>query len=346
MLSNRSSAESSSGVKLRAGTAHTSPHFLVLDLSLPSHIISDRSLFTTYTSSRKLHRTIFGNDIIIEGYGDVHIHTFAGTKLILFHLRDCWHVPLSPHHFLSCTRVISQGKQVMLTGRTPRMIYSHKDRLVKPQLPKYVPFTQDGGNFVLKFHIPVEMSSIQPTQAVTPLFSLHALSLQPFAGMAALSSNPLNTTEPSDHPHYLVIDTTLPSQVFGDHSLFTTYIPSHRLHQTPFGTTIIIEGIGDVHICVFVDDKPILFHLWDSWHVLSSPHHFLSALSVILLGNQLIIASPSCSHMIFSHKKCIAEPTSSFPKYMPFTQLDGFTVLHFHIPAQVSLPPQSISTAT
>src|SRR5271168_2501647 len=31
----------------------------------------------------KLHRTVFGNDIIIEGYGDVHIRTFAGTKSIL-----------------------------------------------------------------------------------------------------------------------------------------------------------------------------------------------------------------------------------------------------------------------
>ena len=135
-----------------AGTSGSkSPHHLVLDLLLPSHVISDRSLFTTYTSSRKLHRTVFGNDITIEGYGDVHVRTFAGTTSILFRLRDCWHVPSSSHHFLSCTRVISQGKQVMLAGRTPRMIYSHRDRLAEPRLPKYVPFALDGSNFVLKF---------------------------------------------------------------------------------------------------------------------------------------------------------------------------------------------------
>lgn len=57
-----------------AGTSSSvseSLHHLVLDLSLPSHVISDRSLFTSYTSSRRLHRTIFGSEIIIEGYGDV-----------------------------------------------------------------------------------------------------------------------------------------------------------------------------------------------------------------------------------------------------------------------------------
>ena len=126
-----------------SGTTRTAPHHLVLDLSLPSHIINDRSLFTTYTPSRKLHRTIFGNDIVVEGYasGDVHVCAFAGTTSILFCLRDCWHVPLSPHHFLSGTRVISLGMQVMLAGRTPRMIYSQKARLAKPQLPKYDPFT-------------------------------------------------------------------------------------------------------------------------------------------------------------------------------------------------------------
>jgi hypothetical protein len=243
MPSKRSSTNSSSGIKPQvslkarsscrngkttvpqAGKACTSPHHLVLDLSLPSHIISDRSLFTTYTSSRKLHRTVFGNDIIIEGYGDVRIRTFAGTKSILFRLRDCWHVPSSPHHFLSCTRLISQGKQVMLAGRTPRMIYSHKDRLADPQLPKYVPFTQDGGHFVLKFQIPVEVSEsgIQPTAA--PMFSLHASSFRPFAGMAALSLNPCNGPHsfpfPSSYHHAHSLHISVPSS-----PLSTTYNPT------------------------------------------------------------------------------------------------------------------------
>lgn len=205
----RSSAKSPSDTKpqvnlkalpsRRNGKTSTSPHLahhLVLDLSLPSHIISDRSLFTTYTSSRKLHKTVFGNDIIIEGYGDVHIRTFAGTKSILFRLRDCWHVPSSPHHFLSCKRVISQGMQIMLAGRTPRMIYSHKDRLAEPQSPKYVPFTQDSGNFVLKFQIPV-LSDIQPhsTSTIQPFLSLQASCHDHlFAGLA-FNENPLPTPQ-------------------------------------------------------------------------------------------------------------------------------------------------------
>ncbi|KDR82487.1 hypothetical protein GALMADRAFT_206348 [Galerina marginata CBS 339.88] len=118
-----------------AGTARTAPQYLVVDLSLPSHVVNDRSLFATYTPSRKLHRTTFGNDILVEGYGDVHIRTFAGGTSIVFRLRDCWHVPSSPYHFFSCAKAISQGKQIMLAGRTPRMIYAHKDRLAEPRLP-------------------------------------------------------------------------------------------------------------------------------------------------------------------------------------------------------------------
>ena len=116
-------------------------HHLVLDISLPSHVISDRSLFTTYTSSRKLHRTIFGNDIIIEGMGDVEVCVVVSGKSILFCLRDSWHVPSSQHHFLSCSKVISLGNQVMIAGHSLRMIFSHQKRLVNPNLPKYMPFT-------------------------------------------------------------------------------------------------------------------------------------------------------------------------------------------------------------
>lgn len=36
----------------------SSPHYLVIDTILPSHIFHDRSLFTTYAPSRKLHQTI------------------------------------------------------------------------------------------------------------------------------------------------------------------------------------------------------------------------------------------------------------------------------------------------
>jgi hypothetical protein len=251
----------------------SNPNHLVLDLSLPSHIVNDRSLFTTYTSSRKLHRTVFGNDIIIEGYGDVHIRTFAGKISILFRLRDCWHVPSSPHHFLSCKRVISQGKQVMLAGRTPRMIYSHKDRQAEPHLPKYVPFTQDGGNFVLKFQIPVEVTvsgTIQPT--VAP-FSLHASSFRPFAGMAvsmaALSLNPHNEPHsfPSSPLHHIPFPQPVPPSgsrlSASNHSATVDAGSGSHTHadvtpHTSTGVALLVHGGADALMDVQVEDGGVL----------------------------------------------------------------------------------------
>ena len=142
------------------------------------------------------------------------------------------------------------------------------------------------------------------------------------------------------HPHYLVVDTTLPSHIFSDRSLFMTYLPSSKLHRTVFGTDIIIEGIGDVHIRVVVSGKSILFHFWDSWHVPSSPHHFLSCSTVISLENQVMLVGQS-PRMIFSHQKCLIE--RNFPKYMPFTRMNNFTVLTFDIPV---LSPQPASPTT
>ena len=117
------------------------PHYLVVDTTLPSHIFHNRSLFTTYTPSRRLHRTVFGTDIVIEGIGDVYVHVVVSGKSILFRFRDSWHVPSSQHHFLSCSTVISLGNQIMIAGRSPRIIFSHQKRLVNPNLPKYMPFT-------------------------------------------------------------------------------------------------------------------------------------------------------------------------------------------------------------
>ena len=146
----------------------------------------------------------------------------------------------------------------------------------------------------------------------------------------------------SENPHYLVIDTTLPSHIFNDCSLFTTYVPLHRLHRTVFGTDIVIEGIGNVHVHVVMpmSGKSIFFRFHDSWHVPSSPHHFLSASSVISLGNQIMIKGRS-PQMIFSHQKCLVNPNLS--KYMPFTCINGLIALEFNIPV---LSPQPASTTT
>lgn len=158
-------------------------------------------------------------------------------------------------------------------------------------------------------------------------------------------ARPPSHRKPLSHPHYLVVDTTLPSHIFSDRSLFTTYAPSRKSHQTVFGSNIIIEGIGDVHVRVFVSGKSILFRFRDSWHVPSSPHHFFSCSATISLGNHFMIASRS-PRMIFSHKHRLAEP--NLPKYVPFVRVDGLIVLPFDIPAQgsFSLEPESTSIAT
>ena len=163
------------------------PHYLVVNTTLPSHIFSDRSLFTTYVPSRKSHKTVFGSNIIVEGIGDVHVQVFVSGKSILFCFRESWHVPSSPHHFFSCLATIPLGNQFMIASRSPQMIFSHKRRIAEPGLPKYMPFQRIDNLIVLKFRIPeLSATSIQPT--VTP-FSLHASSSQPFAGLAALSKS-------------------------------------------------------------------------------------------------------------------------------------------------------------
>ena len=53
---------------------------MVVVATLPSHIVNDCSLFTTYAPGRRVHRTAFGYDIIVEGTGDVHIRVFAARQ--------------------------------------------------------------------------------------------------------------------------------------------------------------------------------------------------------------------------------------------------------------------------
>jgi hypothetical protein len=168
----------------------------------------------TYLPSHKLHKTVFGTNIVIEGIGDVHIRVVVSGKSILFRFRDSWHVPSSPHHFLSCSTVISLGNQVMIAGHSPRMIFSHKRRLVAPNLPKYMPFTRMGGLIILKFAIPAQ-DSLSPSpqhasESTTTRFtsihvnstvlSLPALPYHPFAGIALThdTRNPLPSL-PTSH---------------------------------------------------------------------------------------------------------------------------------------------------
>jgi hypothetical protein len=189
---------------------HANPHYLVVDTTIPFHIFSDRSLFTTYVPSRKLYRNVFGTNIIIEGIGDVHVRVVVRGTSIMFRFRDAWHIPSSPHHFLSCSTLVSLGHQVMIAGRSPRMIYSHKRRLVEPTLPKYIPFTWVDGLLILTFDIPVQPEVFLPPQPVPTIthptsqttLSLPASLYRPFAGLS-FDQNLLSSPNPQYIPDSL-----------------------------------------------------------------------------------------------------------------------------------------------
>ncbi|KAF8801018.1 hypothetical protein BYT27DRAFT_7116232, partial [Phlegmacium glaucopus] len=156
-------------------------------------IVSDCSLFATYTPSCRVHCTAFSNDITIKGIGDVHICIFAAGKYILFHMKDCWHVLFLPHHFLSCNTLTSNGYQIMFAAHTPRVLFPNKRHLSELNLPKYVPLTRVGGYLVLKYETPIlgSVSSHKPSislqRAGQGAISLHASAYQPFAGLSILS---------------------------------------------------------------------------------------------------------------------------------------------------------------
>jgi hypothetical protein len=171
-------------------TSSSTPHFVVVDTSFPSHIFTDRSLFTTYTPLRKVHQTPFGSNVTIEGVGEVKVCVTVKGEPIAFRFLDCWHVPSSPHHFLSSQAVTSHGNQVMIAGRTPRMILVHKARLLNPKLPKYMPFTRVDGLFVLKFTRISVPASIPPVSPITQTTVPHTKQTTP----------PTQTAVPVPHP--------------------------------------------------------------------------------------------------------------------------------------------------
>jgi hypothetical protein len=164
----------------------TTLQYFVVDTVLPLHVVNDRSLFTTYAPSKRVHRTAFGTKITIEGTGNVEVRVLAGGKTILFTIHDCWHVPSSPHHFLSSLTITSpsRGHHIMLAGRTPRLLFPQQRRLAKPNLPKYVPFAREGGYFVLKFDVPAQVSKCNPITQTPPSFALQASLHHPFAGLS------------------------------------------------------------------------------------------------------------------------------------------------------------------
>ena len=83
----------------------------------------------------------------------------------------------------------------MIAGRTPQMIFPHKDRLLELKLLKYMPFTRIEGLVALKFNILIPTSTlpVPPTMknvphttqsAPHPVVSMHVSSSPPFAGLS------------------------------------------------------------------------------------------------------------------------------------------------------------------
>lgn len=197
------SAPKPKGPKPPSTACRTSQYFII-DTLLPSHVVNDRSLFTTYMPSNRVYRTAFGTNITIRGTGNVEVRVVAGGKSIIFTIHDCWHVPSSPHHFLSSLSVTSpsRGNQVMLAGRTPRLLFQQKQRLAKPDLPKYVPFAREGGYFVLKFDVPTQVSlPPQCNPTTVRLATQTVLSLQASAAVpGSVFPQPTLTTSQTPAP--------------------------------------------------------------------------------------------------------------------------------------------------
>jgi hypothetical protein len=200
-------APHSSRRKPKLRSSPTPAPYLVVDTTLPSSIFSERSLFVTYSPQSRIFRTAFGNDIVIEGTGEVHVRVFASGQPITLRLKECWHVPSSPHHFLSTLSSTLRGNQFIIASRTPRLLFNSKFRITEPNSPKYVPFTREDGFLVLRFKIPV---SLAPVPQVNPLLlpipntSRHLLpSSKPlaFSSLSFHLSSFLSSPLPSSSPH-------------------------------------------------------------------------------------------------------------------------------------------------
>jgi hypothetical protein len=96
----------------------------------------------------------------------------------------------------------------MIAGHSPRLIFSHNYRLLKPTLPKYIPFTRVDNFLVLKFDISAcDSIPPHPTSTVTqcPSSSETILSLEassypsrPSAGLSfELNHQPSSFPRPS-----------------------------------------------------------------------------------------------------------------------------------------------------
>jgi hypothetical protein len=329
----------------------------LLDSGCTRHVVRNRALFRDYAENSFSVHTATCGSLEALGSGDVEFRYPFGDKNVIFTLRGCLYAPTAPINLLSVGTLVERGLSCLLSpdGVTEVSYPDHDPKL--PGLTFSATVINHLSFLLLDFIPPVTVLSSVPTPVafparVSPLAAVPpspsqlasvTVSLPSSSSRSSSRHKPssLPKTKPiSEHPHYLVVEATLPSHVFGDRSLFTTYVPSRKIHRTAFGTDIIIEGVGDVHLRVFAGGKSILFRFRDSWHVPTSPHHFLSCSTIISLGHQVMMADRS-PRMIFSHNRRLVEP--NLPKYLPFTRVDGLIILKFDIPV---LSPQAASPTT
>jgi hypothetical protein len=328
----------------------------LLDSGCTHHVVRDRALFRDYVEELISVGTANCGSLNALGCGDVEFRYPFGDRNVIFTLRGCLYAPTAPINLLSVGVLVERGMSCLfLPGGITKVFYpDHHPKL--PGLTFSATVTNRLSFLLLDFIPPSSMPSsvpqavvftaqVSPPVTVQPVPPLQTVSLPSSSRSSHRKSNSPPKKKPAfANPHYLVIDATLPSHVFNDRSLFTTYVSARKLYRTVHGTDLIVEGIGDVHIRVVVSGKSIVFRFRNSWHVPSSPHHFFSCSTVVLsLGHQVMIAGHS-PRMIFSHKKRLIEP--NFPKYMPFKRVDHFLVLEFEIPTQVSLSQLPASTMT
>ena len=332
--------------------------YVVIDATLPSHVINDRSLFTTYTPGRKVHRTAFGHDINIEGTGDAQIRVLAAGQYISFHMRNCWHVPSSPHHFLSCITITSTGHQIMITARTPRILFPNNRRLAELRLPKYIPLTLVNGSWILKFEILAQepiSSRLMPTTvqpaAQEPSTTLSQL-LQPNIPFSfALVDFRSAVMVPIVSQYNALLDLRCTHHIVRDHHLFHSFAEKSTSVDTANCGSLEVFGIGDVEFrCPFCD-RHVVFTLRGCLYAPDAPINLLSVGTLVKRGLSCVFTSGGLTKVFYpqNHAKLpgftfsafvtnrlsflklvfISPVDSASPKYIPFEQASSSSSLLF-----------------
>ena len=321
----------------------------LLDSGCTRHVVRDRALFHDFAEKSVSVGTATYGSLDALGSGDVEFRYPFGDRNVIFTLCDCLYAPTAPVNLLSVGTLVERGMSCLFSpGGIMKAFYPENHHKL-PGLTISATVVNRLSFLFLDFippvasYVPVAFSAwVSPPVTVPPSHSASLPSSNsPLSFHRKHNSPPKKSQKPLfSNPNYLVVDATLPSHIFSDCSLFTTYIPSRQIHRNVFSTDIIIEGTGDVHVRVIVSGRSILFHFRDSWHVPSSPYHFFSCSTVVSLGHQVMIAGHS-PRMIFCHKRRLVVP--DLPKYIPFTRLGALTVLKFEIPSMGSISSQSPS---